>query len=255
MEMNIAAVRRKLLLLSMEPKEAVIEYINRAKSYNDDLAAMGAEENEKAMMGYIVNGLSKEWAADRPALICNPPANMTKLLEMLQALAISKEDSDRLLLEPQQPELQGNTAARDVPDGKRGWRSCMVYGQWVHTAYDQSHLKSVPVEELRKEAVSMVAAAAKLPEKMAAQGRKEMEQQEIEPEEKDATTKELGRGKREKKRNPKYVHLLMTPWKNLMPMPEGRSAVGVKWVFKIKTGDKGQLERFKARLVATPTHR
>ncbi|GJP81254.1 hypothetical protein CLOP_g11416 [Closterium sp. NIES-67] len=221
-----------------------------------------------------------------------------------------------------------------------------------------------------------------LPERMAAQGRKEMEQQEIEPEEKDATTEvemapreseqgstardghdpwklldstdsreaekeieelledgataigvlgqdeqeaaekensevespaeELGRGKREKKRNPKYVHLLMTPWKNvhthllltisatalvsrarreayglpnepltveealtgpqkeqwraaiqeeldtlaergtweLMPMPEGRSAVGVKWVFKIKTGDKGQLERFKARLVA-----
>ncbi|CAI7860139.1 unnamed protein product [Closterium sp. NIES-53] len=36
----------------------------------------------------------------------------------------------------------------------------------------------------------------------------------------------------------------------LVKMPEGRRPVGVKWVFKIKTGDIGQLERFKARLVA-----
>ncbi|CAI7825283.1 unnamed protein product, partial [Closterium sp. NIES-53] len=38
-------------------------------------------------------------------------------------------------------------------------------------------------------------------------------------------------------------------WK-LVQMPKGRHAVGAKWIFKIKTGDKGQLERFKARLVA-----
>ncbi|CAI7885990.1 unnamed protein product [Closterium sp. NIES-53] len=38
-------------------------------------------------------------------------------------------------------------------------------------------------------------------------------------------------------------------WK-FVQMPEGRHAVGVKWIFKIKTGDKGQLERFKAWLVA-----
>ncbi|CAI7855694.1 unnamed protein product [Closterium sp. NIES-54] len=36
----------------------------------------------------------------------------------------------------------------------------------------------------------------------------------------------------------------------LVNMPEGRKPVGVRWIFKIKTGDMGQLERFKAQLVA-----
>ncbi|CAI7879756.1 unnamed protein product [Closterium sp. NIES-53] len=36
----------------------------------------------------------------------------------------------------------------------------------------------------------------------------------------------------------------------LVNMPEGRKPVGVRWIFKIKTGDMDQLERFKAQLVA-----
>ncbi|GJP38233.1 hypothetical protein CLOM_g22699 [Closterium sp. NIES-68] len=34
----------------------------------------------------------------------------------------------------------------------------------------------------------------------------------------------------------------------LKELPEERRPVGVRWIFKIKTGDLGQLERFKARL-------
>ena len=35
-----------------------------------------------------------------------------------------------------------------------------------------------------------------------------------------------------------------------MNLPEGRSAIGVKWVFKMKTKADGSIERFKCRLVA-----
>lgn len=33
-------------------------------------------------------------------------------------------------------------------------------------------------------------------------------------------------------------------------LPEGRTAIGCKWVFKLKTGEDGKIKRFKARLVA-----
>lgn len=36
----------------------------------------------------------------------------------------------------------------------------------------------------------------------------------------------------------------------LCDLPKGRKAVGCKWIFKIKTNQKGEIERFKARLVA-----
>ena len=36
----------------------------------------------------------------------------------------------------------------------------------------------------------------------------------------------------------------------LVPIPDGRRALTVKWVFKVKTTSDGDLERFKARLVA-----
>ncbi|KAA0047101.1 reverse transcriptase [Cucumis melo var. makuwa] len=36
----------------------------------------------------------------------------------------------------------------------------------------------------------------------------------------------------------------------LSTFPNGKKAVGVKWVFKIKRNEKGEVERYKARLVA-----
>ena len=38
-------------------------------------------------------------------------------------------------------------------------------------------------------------------------------------------------------------------WK-LVDLPEGRKAIGVKWVFKVKVKEDGSIERFKARLTA-----
>ena len=35
----------------------------------------------------------------------------------------------------------------------------------------------------------------------------------------------------------------------LMPLPQGRKAIGNKWVFKIKRNSDDQVERFRARLV------
>ncbi|MCO5575409.1 hypothetical protein L7F22_029210 [Adiantum nelumboides] len=36
----------------------------------------------------------------------------------------------------------------------------------------------------------------------------------------------------------------------LVPLPEGKKAIGCKWVYKIKHKDDGTIERYKARLVA-----
>ncbi len=35
-----------------------------------------------------------------------------------------------------------------------------------------------------------------------------------------------------------------------MPLPKGRKSISCKWVFKIKHGVDGEVERYKARLVA-----
>ena len=37
---------------------------------------------------------------------------------------------------------------------------------------------------------------------------------------------------------------------DLMELPQGRSPVGSKWIYKVKTGADGSMERYKARLVA-----
>ena len=37
---------------------------------------------------------------------------------------------------------------------------------------------------------------------------------------------------------------------DLVKLPKDRKAVGSKWVFKLKVGSNGQVERHKARLVA-----
>ncbi|CAI7852929.1 unnamed protein product, partial [Closterium sp. NIES-54] len=62
MDANIADVRKKLLLMIMEPNQKIIDYVNMARSYNDDLTAMGEPETERAMIGHIVNGLPEDWS-------------------------------------------------------------------------------------------------------------------------------------------------------------------------------------------------
>jgi hypothetical protein len=36
----------------------------------------------------------------------------------------------------------------------------------------------------------------------------------------------------------------------MVPLPPGKSVVGCRWVYKIKTNSNGSIERYKARLVA-----
>ena len=50
--------------------------------------------------------------------------------------------------------------------------------------------------------------------------------------------------------NQEYNSLIENNTWELVPLPEGRSPVGSKWIFKIKTNDNDEPERFKARLVA-----
>ena len=42
---------------------------------------------------------------------------------------------------------------------------------------------------------------------------------------------------------------------NLVPFPEGAKPIGCKWIFKIKKYLMGDVERYKARLVAKASHR
>ena len=37
---------------------------------------------------------------------------------------------------------------------------------------------------------------------------------------------------------------------NLVPLPEGKKPIDCKWIFKIKRNLEGNVERYKARLVA-----
>jgi hypothetical protein len=37
---------------------------------------------------------------------------------------------------------------------------------------------------------------------------------------------------------------------DLVPLPPGKSVIGCRWVYKIKTNSDGSIERYKARLVA-----
>jgi len=37
---------------------------------------------------------------------------------------------------------------------------------------------------------------------------------------------------------------------DLVPLPEGKKLIGCKWIFKSKRDSEGNVERYKARLVA-----
>jgi hypothetical protein len=47
-----------------------------------------------------------------------------------------------------------------------------------------------------------------------------------------------------------YDSLLVNNTWSLVPLPKGRKPISCKWVFKIKHGVHGEVERYKARLVA-----
>ena len=47
-----------------------------------------------------------------------------------------------------------------------------------------------------------------------------------------------------------YASLLENDTWDLVQLPEGRTAIGSKWIFKIKYNGQGSIERFKGRLVA-----
>ncbi|CAI7809002.1 unnamed protein product [Closterium sp. NIES-53] len=132
---NLTAVRKKLLLLAMEPLERIIDYVNRAKSYNDDLTAMWAPESEKHVMSYIISGLPKEWTAEIGILTCNTPKDMTQLLETLQALELVKSDLKRkeAVAMAAEVNMPANLNATSTP---RDFGNYYHYGKKGHKAVD-----------------------------------------------------------------------------------------------------------------------
>ncbi|CAI7826036.1 unnamed protein product [Closterium sp. NIES-54] len=132
---NLTAVRKKLLLLAMEPMEKIIDYVKRAKSYNDDLTGMGAPESEKHMMGYIISGLPKEWTAEIGILTCNTPKDMTQVLETLQALELVKSDLKRreAVATAAEVNMPANLNATATP---RDFCNCYNCGKKGHKAAD-----------------------------------------------------------------------------------------------------------------------
>ncbi len=47
-----------------------------------------------------------------------------------------------------------------------------------------------------------------------------------------------------------YDSLMTNNTWTLVPLPAGRKPISCKWVFKIKQSANGEVERYKARLVA-----
>ena len=47
-----------------------------------------------------------------------------------------------------------------------------------------------------------------------------------------------------------YASLLKNDTGDLVQLPEGRTAIGSKWIFKVKYNGQGSIEQFKGRLVA-----
>jgi hypothetical protein len=47
-----------------------------------------------------------------------------------------------------------------------------------------------------------------------------------------------------------YQSLMVNKTWSLVPLPTGRSAIGCRWIFKLKRGPDGSIQRYKARFVA-----
>jgi histone deacetylase 1/2 len=50
--------------------------------------------------------------------------------------------------------------------------------------------------------------------------------------------------------NEEYEALMKNKTWDLVPLPEGKQAIGCKWVYKVKCNSTGDVEKYKARLVA-----
>ncbi|GJP47827.1 hypothetical protein CLOM_g7008 [Closterium sp. NIES-68] len=74
----------------MGEEEKIIDYVNRARSLNDELAAMGDAENEEQMIEHIASGLPETWAAEKSGLVLHPPESMTQLVDKLQSIEAMK---------------------------------------------------------------------------------------------------------------------------------------------------------------------
>ncbi len=83
---------------------------------------------------------------------------------------------------------------------------------------------------------------------------KEVERATITFSKKPQTMEEALNGKDAKKweiaMQEKYDSLVVNNTWTLVPLPKGRKPISCKWVFKIKHGVDGKVERYKARLVA-----
>lgn len=50
--------------------------------------------------------------------------------------------------------------------------------------------------------------------------------------------------------NDEYQSLMENRTWSLVPLPQGRSAIGCRWTYKLKHGADGTIQRYKARFVA-----
>ncbi|CAI7760539.1 unnamed protein product, partial [Closterium sp. NIES-53] len=143
---KMTAVRTKLILLAIEPSETVVDYVGRAKGYNDDLTAMGVPESEKQMMSYIIGGLPKTWAAEKRMLACRRPTDMMDLVESLQDVALKGHKAAECYSNQRSKNFRGTAAVRQSANegtSGRGQRprggfpgNCNHCGKLGHKAID-----------------------------------------------------------------------------------------------------------------------
>ncbi|GJP85499.1 hypothetical protein CLOP_g15591 [Closterium sp. NIES-67] len=118
--MPLRLFAQKLILHHLKPNETIAEYVNRAKSYGDELKAMGVPETEKQMISYVIGGLPDEWEAHKGNVSCSRPKTLTDACQCRwsrktdgRMLSLRKERAQggRVFLQPQESELQGEEYA------------------------------------------------------------------------------------------------------------------------------------------------
>ncbi|GJP63816.1 hypothetical protein CLOP_g20858 [Closterium sp. NIES-67] len=134
-EANMANVRQKLILLHLKPNETIAEYVNRAKSYGDELKAMGVPETEKQMISYVIGGLPDEWEAHKGNVSCSRPKTLTELAETLQSLELIRTNTKnrKKLLEEL---LDENPALVNVVGAGKPMGACFHCGKKGHKAVE-----------------------------------------------------------------------------------------------------------------------